>query len=401
MTKTKTTTKSKSKAKTKKVTNVDAIFDRAVDILNSKHGMDVIERVSTVADRPIVGHSTGSIALDWLISPVIGGMEAGRVIELWGDFSTGKTTLALGLCANVLKHGRKGVFIDAENSFRPDLARNLGIDLSNLHLMDKLTARDSANAAMQLVKTGRVGIVIVDSVAAWKPIPQGKKGEKDVDMTKDKIGAHSLFLSQTLPHLSHLCRQHGTILVLLNQARTNVSGYGAALVPFGGKAEEHQNNVRLRLTGTARSVQPRILNGETKEIIGQWVTVFCDKNKIDMPFKEVRIPLIFGAGVNPFMELAELAILTEQIEARPGGRYWLKDGKSEFAHGMDNLYAALYEDLSVFHSLRSQVIEALGIKYQDGHFPVNAFLREDGAKREIGEMEIGEPELDEPTLGEN
>lgn len=373
--------KSRKSEEKKEGEGSSSLFDKAVALINEEYGRNVVERLSELKDRPIVGYSTGSLALDYVISPRTGGMEAGRVIELWGDYSTGKTTLALGLCANVIANGRKAVFVDAENSFRWDMAQNIITNLAELHLIDKIPARESANVARQLIQTGEVGILVIDSVAAWKPLPETKKDGEDTDFTKDKIGAQSLFLSQTLPILSHICRQHGTILVLLNQARENIGAYQGGLKPFGGKAEEHQNNVRLKLSGRASYTSARILDPESEEIIGQWVTVNCDKNKLDRPFKEVKIPLILGYGVNPYMELAELAVMCGVVEA-PSGRYRLAGSDQQLAHGANAFVALLHENHELFKSLRVKTIEALGIEYAPGRIVVNPFIREEEAVSE-------------------
>lgn len=362
---------SKKKTENKK----PSIYDKTVDVLSKKHGMTIIRRLRELKEKPEIGYSTGSLGLDYVISPNIGGMQAGKLIDLYGEFSTGKTTMALGLVANVVANGRRALFLDAENSFKWKLATDVGIDVDMLDVMDSLDARSSANALYDLISSGELGVVVIDSIAAWKPLPEGKKGDDDVDITKDKVAAQSLFLSHTLPTLCSACRDNDTLLIVINQVRKNIGGYGKEYKPFGGTSLEHQDNVRLFLSGKAAQKKPRILDSEGN-IIGQWVTVECDKNKIDMPLKKVRVPLILGKGINPYMEVGELGQLVGAIDAGAGGHYRLEGQSERIAHGVDNLYQAIYDDPELFNHLRSVVIDRLGIKYSKDIVQVNPFLLE-------------------------
>ena len=356
-----------------------SLFDKQFKVLQSEFGDKVLQSLDQLSEKSIVSYSTGSLGLDYLISPEAGGMPAGFVVELWGDFSTGKTTLAMGLCANVTANGKRVIFIDAERSLKDSLALNAGVDKEYLSIIRKNDVNIASQIIMSLMKTGEVGAIVIDSVPAWKP--KMTKDDVSPDYTNPKLGYHSRFLSEVLPDLVDVCSETGTILVLLNQARALIGSYTGGETPFGGKALEHYDTVRIRLRGKVQQKSARILDSNTNEPIGQYVTCYCDKNKYDKPLKETIVPLILGVGVNPYMELAYLATQKTGVVSGVAGRYKWADTEEPIAHGMDSFVQLLYDDSDIYNAIRSKVIQELKLNYSSDIKVVNPYIGADGKKR--------------------
>lgn len=334
-----------------------SLLESVISTAANKYNKPLVESLSDLRtkDRPIF--STGSVALDYVISAPKGGIESGRVIEIWGENSSGKTTLALALALNVIKTGKAAVHIDAEKALNIGMLSNMGIT-ENFYTVTTGGAREQANTVLKMVQTGEVGIVIVDSLPTWTPVPEGKSTEKDPDVTKPKVGEKANFLGNAIHRLADVCYDTNCLLVLLNQVRANIGGYGAPIMKYPVHSIEHHVSVVLKLVGTTKSQDRQIL-GANNEIIGQRVTVTVEKNRLDIPRKKVDIPLILGYGVNPYMEIADLAI-EAGIILKGGAWYTLGENKVQ---GTDKVYQYLYENPQEFLDIKKQVIEKLEINY--------------------------------------
>jgi recombination protein RecA len=357
-------------------TGDESLLDKIIKTAGDKYNIKFIETLEEMVERPSIVYSTGSIGLDYVISAPMGGMEAGRLLEIYGDYSTGKTTLALQLCANVIANGKKAVFIDAEKAFQKSMAVNMGLNTPDkkgmFNILIKGDPREQANLLSKMLPTNEIGIIVLDSLPSWNPQPEGKKNEADPDITKPKMAEKALFLSQIIPILNDYCYDANCIFVILNQVRANMSGYGADTKRYELKAVEHHISTLLHLSGTARSKSAQIL-GPGDKVIGQQVTVKSEKNKLDVPMKSIQIPIILGQGVNPFMEVADLAIQEKLIE-RSGAWYYFNDLK---ANGINNLYELLFQDKEMYKTLRQQVIEKLGIVYSPNVKIFNPFIKDE------------------------
>lgn len=375
------------KPKTKEDTGLEKVrestsstlFDKTLNLINEEYGNRVLEKLTEVKNRGIVGLSSGSIGLDWCIFPEAGGMELGKVIELYGAYSSGKTTISLGFCANATANKQQVIFLDAERTLQSDLVTNAGIDDKYFHVLTHIDGRVSANIAEKLLKTGEVGVFVIDSLPAWRPLVDVKKGEDDSDFTKPKMAFQSSFLSNALPHLVQIAADHNAIIILLNQIRNNLGSYAGGVKPFGGHAVDHTVSVRLRLTGKAKNTNDKILDSEGK-LIGQYTTILAEKNKIAIPLKEIKLPLFLGKGINPYMELTLLAVQTGLVTGTAGRFNWVDSGES-IAHGANNFAQKLFDDETLYMDLRNKVIEKLGIKYNNNIKVVNAFHDFSGKKR--------------------
>ena len=362
-------------AKKKEEEKSKGLFDKALELLDTE---GIVESLESFMSRPVVGLSTGSLALDYIINPEAGGMQKGKIIELYGPFSSGKSTLALGLCANAVANKEHVLYVDAEGSMVASSILGAGIkDNDKFHLISNGSdVRKTANMIEGLMKTGEVGVVVIDSIPVWKPNIEPKKGEDEVDFTKPKMAFQASFLSEAIPHLATVARQHGIILVLLNQIRKNLSGYGAGTVPYGGTIIEHMDSVRIRLSGKAASTNDRIVDGDGK-IIGQYTNCIADKNKTSIPMQEAKVPIFLGRGVNPYMEVAYLSQKVGIVDGTAGRFKWADSGEN-IAHGINEFTQVLFENKELYLSLRSKVIEKLGIKYQSDRKVVNSFHDTEG-----------------------
>lgn len=366
-----------SKKSTKNLeTSDDSLLGKIIKTAEDKYNIKFIETLEEMVEKPSIVYSTGSIGLDYVISAPMGGMEAGRLLEIYGDYSTGKTTIAVQLCANVIKNGKKALFIDAEKAFQKTMAVNMGLCSPDkpgmFQVLSKGDPREQANLLSKMLPTNEIGIIVLDSLPSWNPQPEGKKNEADPDITKPKMAEKALFLSQIVPILNDYCYDANCIFVILNQVRANMSGYGADTKRYELKAVEHHISTLLHLTGTARSKSAQILDSNNK-VIGQKVTVKSEKNKLDVPMKSVEVPIILGHGVNPYMEVADLAIQEELIEQK-GAWYYLNDLK---ANGLSNVYELVYKDKEMYKTLRQQVIEKLGIVYSPNVKISNPFIKDE------------------------
>lgn len=335
----------------------DNLLEAVISNAAQKYKVNLIETIDDLHSKDRPSYSTGSISLDYIISAPKGGLEAGRVIEIWGPNSTGKTTLALSLAANVIKNTDKAaIHIDAEKALNASMLSNMGIT-ERFYSMTTGGAREQANAVVKMVETGEVGIVIVDSLPTWTPLPEGKKSDDDPDVTKPKMGEKANFLGNAIHRLADVCYETNCILVLLNQVRANL-GYGGGIMKYPVHSIDHHVSVVLKLIGTAKSTDRRILDSKNN-VIGQRVTVTSEKNRLDVPMKTIEIPLILGYGVNPFMEIADLAVGAGVIE-RKGAWYCIGDNKVQ---GADKVYQYLYDNREEFQQIKAATIEKLKINY--------------------------------------
>lgn len=380
-------------ASKKKVEKLDSLFDKTVQMLRKEYGDKIIQDLKVLKDEPVVGTSTGSIWLDSIICPEAGGMLKGHIIELWGPWSSGKTTIALGLCANATANKEKVIYVDAECALRTSSVINSGVQEDYFHLIRNKDARVVANILEKLIISGEVGLVVIDSVAAWKPLPEQKKNSKEeVDITKSKMALSASFLSETVPHLANACQESGTILVLLNQARVKFTTYGSAgHKPFGGEAVSHWDSVRMRLAGNVVYSTDRISDSDGN-ILGQYTKCLTDKNKIHRPMLEASVPLFHGIGVNPYMEVSKLAKLTGIIDVAGPWLKWADTGET-ICQGMDNFAQMLIDDKDLYKEIRSRVIKSLGINYGNRKV-VNSFHDENFKSRDLVPVEpLDESEL--------
>lgn len=369
----KKTTKKKA-GKPKKAVPTD-IFGKQVDVLETEFGKNVLESLSSIQARPVTRTSSGSLALDYIMSPRLGGVRDGLMLQLWGPPSTGKTTIALGYAANVTAAKKKVIFLDAEKTFDPSLALAAGIDPEYLHVL-RHSAEDAINILYSILKTGQVGAVIIDSISALQPMP--KERDKKIDITREQIAYHASFVAKWLPRVADICSSNNILLIVINQARNQLGQHmGGIKAGSGGFTLEHYLAMSIRLQGRAQQSTYRILDAEGR-IVGQMVKCTCDKSKIDVPFKSFDVPLFFGLGVNPYMELAALSVTCGAVSKNGGWHYLTDEADAGYiARSADAFSSLLCSDVEMFKKIRSKTIDALGLIYPKGEPFVNPFLNAD------------------------
>lgn len=292
---------------------------------------------NTMRDLQII--STGSLGLD--IGLGVGGLPRGRIIEIYGPESSGKTTLALHVVAEIQKAGGTAAFVDAEHALDPQYAEKLGVDLKELLISQPDNGEQALEITDMLVRSGGVEIVVVDSVAALTP-----KAEIEGDMGDSHMGLHARLMSQALRKLTASINRTNTLVIFINQIRSKIGVmFGNPETTTGGNALKFYASVRLdvRRIGT-------IKKGE--EQIGNETRVKVVKNKVAPPFKEVVFEILYGEGISRLGEIIDLATELKFIE-KSGSWYSYKGEK--LGQGKDNVRQFLKENPSISQDLEQQI----------------------------------------------
>jgi len=290
--------------------------------------------------------STGSIALDHCLG--VGGYPKGRIIEIFGPESSGKTTFALHAIAEVQKGGGYAAFIDAEHALDPIYARNLGVDIDSLILSQPDTGEQGLEIAEALIRSGSVDIMVVDSVAALVP-----EAEIRGEMGDSHVGLQARLMSQAMRKLSGVLSKSNCIAIFINQIREKVGVmFGNPEVTPGGRALKFYASVRLDIR---KGEQIKI--GET--IVGNQARVKVVKNKVAAPFKTCEIDIIFGKGISRTGEIVDLGVEQEIIQ-KSGAWFAYKDQK--IGQGRENVKKYLEDNPIIMDEIATLIRERLNIK---------------------------------------
>lgn len=297
---------------------------------------------------------TGSISLD--IALGLGGVPKGRIIEVYGPESSGKTTVALHMIAEVQKIGGIAGFIDAEHALDPVYAKNIGVDIDNLYISQPDNGEQALEITETMVRSGAVDIVIVDSVAALVP-----KAEIDGDMGDSHMGLQARLMSQALRKLTAVIGKSQCIVVFINQLREKIGVmFGNPETTTGGRALKFYASIRLDV----RRIESLKQSGE---IIGNRTRIKVVKNKIAPPFKEAEFDIMFGKGISKEGDVLDLASESDIIN-KSGAWYSYNDSK--IGQGRENAKQYLIENPDIFDEIYNKVREKYDIKptkkYADG-----------------------------------
>ena len=284
---------------------------------------------------------TGSISLDMALG--VGGYPKGRIIEIYGPESSGKTTFALHAIAEAQKLGGYAAFIDAEHALDPKYAKALGVDVDNLILSQPDTGEQALEITEQLVRSNAIDIVVIDSVAALVP-----KVEIDGDMGDSHVGLQARLMSQAMRKLSGVISKTNTVAIFINQIRENVGVmFGSPETTSGGRALKFYASVRLDI----RRVEG-IKQGD--QIIGNTTRIKVVKNKVAAPFKTVEVDLIYGKGVSRYGEILDLAVDRDIIDK--SGAWFSYEGE-KIGQGRENAKKYLEENPNLCDEIETKIRE--------------------------------------------
>ena len=288
-----------------------------------------------------VGHvSTGSLGLD--IALGIGGLPRGRIIQIYGPESSGKTTLSLHCIAEGQKDGGNVAFIDVEHALDPVYAEALGVDIDNLLVAQPDTGEDALEIAEALIRSGAIDVLVVDSVAALVP-----KAEIEGEMGDSHVGLQARLMSQALRKLAGAINKSNCVAIFINQLREKVGVvYGNPEVTPGGRALKFYSSVRLEV----RKAEAIKVNGE---VIGNRTKVKVVKNKIAPPFKEAYFDIMYGKGISRIGELIDLAVDTDVIN-KAGA--WFSYGETRLGQGRDKVKMLLEENEELAKEIEEKVL---------------------------------------------
>ena len=289
--------------------------------------------------------STGSLGLD--IALGVGGLPRGRIIEIYGPESSGKTTLTLSVIAQMQKLGGTAAFIDAEHALDPQYAQKLGVNVQDLLISQPDNGEQALEIADMLVRSGSVDIVVVDSVAALTP-----KAEIEGEMGQPQMGLHARLMSQALRKLTGNISRSNTTVIFINQIRMKIGVmFGNPETTTGGNALKFYASVRIDIRRTGA-----IKKGE--EVIGSETRAKVVKNKVAPPFKQANFDILYGEGISREGEIIELGV-EQKIVDKSGA--WYSNGKERIGQGKDNTRDYLKDHPEMANEIDAKIRAALGV----------------------------------------
>ncbi len=330
---------------------IDANKKKAIDLaikqIDKAFGKGALIRMGDKVVEPIAAISTGSLGLDLALG--IGGVPRGRIVEVYGPESSGKTTLALHIIGQAQKEGSVCAFIDAEHALDIKYAENLGVDVDNLFVSQPDFGEQALDILETLVRSGAVDVIVVDSVAALTP-----KTEIEGDMGDTHVGLQARLMSQALRKLTGIVSKMGTTVIFINQIRMKIGtmGYGSPETTTGGNALKFYASVRLDIRRIATLKQ-------ADEQIGNRVKVKVVKNKVAPPFRLAEFDIMFGEGISKEGEIVDYGVKLDIID-KSGA--WFSYGETRLGQGRENVKALLKEDKELKEELEGKIKEEMGIK---------------------------------------
>ncbi|MBQ7063110.1 MAG: recombinase RecA [Bacteroidales bacterium] len=325
------------------------ILQSTLDKIEKNYGKGSIMKLGDRPDETYEAISTGSISLDTALG--IGGFPKGRIIEIYGPESSGKTTLAVHAIAESQKKGGIAAFIDAEHAFDPVYARKLGVDVDNLLVSQPDNGEQALEIADNLIRSGAIDIIVIDSVAALTP-----KAEIEGEMGESKVGLHARLMSQALRKMTSTISKTGCCCIFINQLREKIGVmFGNPETTTGGNALKFYASVRLDI----RRVQA-IKEGDQN--IGNRVRVKVVKNKVAPPFRTCEFDLMFGEGISKYGEIVDLGVECGVVK-KSGS--WFSYGEMKLAQGREGVKSLLRDNPELCEELESQIRLAMNEQQQE------------------------------------
>ncbi len=314
-------------------------LDAAMSQIEKQFGKGSVMKLGEFESMQVDAISTGALNLD--IALGIGGLPRGRIVEIFGPESSGKTTLALHAIAEAQKKGGEAAFIDAEHALDPVYAKHIGVDIDNLIVSQPDTGEQALEIAEALIRSGAIDIIVVDSVAALVP-----KAEIDGDMGDSHIGLQARLMSQALRKLAGAINKTNCIIIFINQLREKVGiMFGNPETTPGGRALKFYASVRLDI----RKVENLKQDGN---VVGSRTRVKIVKNKVAPPFREAEFDIIYGQGISKIGTLIDLAVDLDIIN-KSGS--WFSYNGEKIAQGRDNTRAYLEANPDVYKEVEEKV----------------------------------------------
>ena len=318
-------------------------LQEAMDEIKQRFGDGAIMKLKDVRSVDVDAISTGSISLDLALG--VEGVPRGRVIEIYGPESSGKTSLALHILAEAQKQGGVGAFIDAEHTMDPDYAKKIGVNIDELLISQPDSGEQALQIVETLVRSEEVDVIVIDSVAALVP-----QTEIDGEVGEFQIGLQARLMSQVLRKLSGIISKTKTIVIFLNQIRMKVGVmWGNPETTSGGMALKFYASVRIELRRMAQ-----IKKGD--DIIGNRVKVKIVKNKVAAPFKITEFDIYYNEGISKFADIINTGLMAGIIK-KTGS--WFQYGEVKLGQGMEGARAFLKENPDIMAQIRKEAIEKL------------------------------------------
>ena len=319
-------------------------IDIAVSQIEKQFGKGSIMKLGSRETVEVPAISTGALSIDWALG--VGGMPRGRVVEVFGPESSGKTTLALQLIASAQREGGLAALIDAEHALDPEYAKKLGVDIDNLLVSQPDNGEQALEIAEVLVRSCALDICVIDSVAALVP-----RAELEGEMGEPHVGLQARLMSQALRKLTGNVSKSGTCLVFINQIREKIGVmFGNPETTPGGRALKFYASVRvdIRRIGSIK---------EGEETIGSRTRLKVVKNKVAVPFRSAEFDILYGEGISRMGDLIDLGVLHKALE-KSGS--WISFGETRIGQGRENARQFLKDNPDIARTLEQRLRTALG-----------------------------------------
>lgn len=318
-------------------------LEQALLHIEKQFGKGSIMKLSESASTAIDVIPTGCLTLDYALG--IGGVPKGRIIEIYGPESSGKTTVSLHILAEAQKNGGAAAFIDAEHALDPQYAEKLGVQVDDLYISQPDTGEQALDICEALVRSGAMDVIVIDSVAALTP-----KAEIDGEMGDNFIGSHARLMSQALRKLTGVINKSKTCVVFINQLRDKIGViYGSPETTTGGKALKFYSSIRL-------DVRKTDVIKDGSEIIGNKTKIKVVKNKMAPPFKVAEFDILYGVGIDKEGCVIDMAVASDIIQ-KSGSWYSYNDAK--IGQGRESVKKFLHENEDVYEEISNKVREVM------------------------------------------
>ncbi len=321
-------------------------LDLAIKQIDKAFGKGTLIRLGDKEVIPTESISTGSLGLDLALG--VGGIPKGRVVEIYGPESSGKTTLTLHAIAECQKAGGVCAFIDAEHALDTKYARDIGVDIDNLLVSQPDFGEQALEILETVIRSGAVDLVVVDSVAALTP-----KVEIDGDMDDQQVGVQARLMSKALRKITGLLNKMNCTVIFINQIRMKIgmTGYGSPETTTGGNALKFYSSVRLDIRRIATLKQ-------AENSIGNRVKVKVVKNKVAAPFKQAEFDIMFGEGISKTGELIDYGVKLDIVD-KAGA--WFSYGDSKIGQGKENSKIFLKDNPEIANEIEKKILDAMGV----------------------------------------